>query len=87
MIEQIMGKPHIDDDDMMLHIINNIPEEYDIIVDRVTRELSNKTLTLDSLVEDLQEKFKRLKTKKGYKGETSFYAKQIKTRCHFCGKI
>jgi hypothetical protein len=52
-IEQIMGKEHIDDDDMMLHIINNIPNNYDIIVDRVTRELSNKTLTLDSLVEDL----------------------------------
>ena len=86
-IEQIMGKPHIDDDDMMLHIINNIPEDYDIIVDRVTRELSNKTLTLDSLLEDLQEKFERIKTKKGYKGETSFYAKQIKTRCHSCGKI
>ena len=52
-IEQIMGKEHIDDDDMMLHTINNIPDNYDIIVDRVTRELSNKTLTFDSLVEDL----------------------------------
>jgi galactitol-specific phosphotransferase system IIB component len=52
-IEQIMDKQHIDDDNMMLHIINNKPNNYDIIVDRVTRELSNKTLTLDSLVEDL----------------------------------
>jgi hypothetical protein len=58
-----------------------------IIVDRVTKELSNKTLTLDSLIEDLQEKFKRMKAKKDHKGETSLYAKQIKTRCYSCGKI
>ena len=59
-IEQILGKPHIDDTDMMLHILNNLPEEYETIVDRVTKELSNKTLTLESLQEDLQEKFERL---------------------------
>jgi hypothetical protein len=63
-IEQIMGKLHIDNDNMMLHIIDNIPKNYDIIVDRVTRELSNKTLTIESLLEDLKEKFERMKAKK-----------------------
>jgi gag-polypeptide of LTR copia-type len=86
-IEQIMVKCHIDNDNMMLHIINNIPNNYNIIVNRITMELSNKTLTLDFPVEDLQEKFERMKDKKEHKGETSFYAKQNKTRCYLCGKI
>ena len=86
-IEQILGKPHIDDTDMMLHIINNLPDEYEVIIDRVTKELSNKTLTLESLQEDLQEKFERMKTKKSGSQETALYSKQVKTRCHGCGKI
>jgi hypothetical protein len=28
-----------------------------------------------------------MKAKKEHKGKTSFYAKQIKTRCYSCGKI
>ena len=28
-----------------------------------------------------------MKAKKDHKGETSFYTKQIKTRCTLCGKI
>ena len=63
-IEQILGKPHIDDTDMMLHIINNLPDEYEVIIDQVTKELSNKTLTLESLQKNLQEKFENMKTKK-----------------------
>ena len=86
-IEQILGKPHIDETDMMLHIINNLPDDYEVIIDRVTKELSNNTLTLESLQEDLQEKYERMKTKKGGGKETAFYSKQVKTKCHSCGKI
>ena len=28
---------------MMLDIINNLPDNYEVIIDRVTKELSNKT--------------------------------------------
>jgi hypothetical protein len=66
----------------MLHIINNLPDDYEVIVDQVTKELSNNTLTLD-----LQEKYERMKTKKGGSRETAFYSKQVKTRCHRCRKI
>ena len=31
-IKQILGKPHIDNTDMMLHIINNLPDEYDVVI-------------------------------------------------------
>jgi gag-polypeptide of LTR copia-type len=36
-IEQILGKPHIDDTNMMLHILNNLPKDYETIVDQVLR--------------------------------------------------
>ena len=49
----------------MLHIINNFPKEYEVIIDQGTKELSNEALTLQSLQEDLQEKYDRMKTKKG----------------------
>jgi hypothetical protein len=49
--------------------------------------LSNKTLTLESLQEDLEEKYERMKSKKSGKGETAFYSKQVKTRCHACKTI
>ena len=35
-IEQILGRQHIDNTEMMLHIINNLPEDYEIIINRVT---------------------------------------------------
>ena len=72
---------------MMLHIINNLPDDYEVIIDRVTKELSNKTLTLESLQEDLQEMYDQMKIKKGGSKEPAFYTKQVKTRCHSCGKI
>ena len=31
--------------------------------------------------------YERMKIKKGGSKETAFYSKQIKTRCHSCGKI
>ena len=71
----------------MLHIINNFPKEYEVIIDQGTKELSNEALTLQSLQEDLQEKYDRMKTKKGGSRETAFYSKQVKTRCHSCGKM
>ena len=43
-----LKKTHVDDTDLMLHILNNLPEEYATIVDQVSNGLSNKTLTLDS---------------------------------------
>jgi hypothetical protein len=83
-----MGKPHIDDDDMMLHIFSNIPEDYDIIVDRVKRDLSNKTLTLDSLLEDLQEKFERMMSKKAAtKKQLFIQSKSRQGAIYLCGKI
>jgi gag-polypeptide of LTR copia-type len=67
-----LRKQHVEDTDMMLHILNNLPKEYETIVDWVTKELSNKTLTLESIQENLQEKYERMKSKKSGKRETAF---------------
>ena len=32
-IEQILGKPHMDNTDMILHIINKLPDKYEVIID------------------------------------------------------
>jgi gag-polypeptide of LTR copia-type len=83
-IEQILGKQHIDNTDMMLHILNNLPEEYETIADQVTKELSNKTLTLESLQEDLQESLGMMATQKeeeeAAETEVSFVAMHESTK-------
>jgi uncharacterized protein (DUF885 family) len=86
-IEQILGRPHIDDTDLMLHIINNLPDEYDIIVDQVTKELSNKTLTLEFQQEDLQEKYERLKTKKTTKEKLHSIVNKLKQDAIYAAKL
>ena len=86
-IEQILEKQHINDTDTMLHIINNLPNEYEVIVDWVTKELSNKTLTLESLQEDLQEKYERMKTKKGGSKEIAFYLALLHKNIPFMSKV
>ena len=41
------------DEDLILHIISNLPEEYETIVDMAMKQLTLKMLTLDTLQEDL----------------------------------
>ena len=47
-IEQILEKSHIDDTDMMLHILNNWSDNYLPIDDWITKESSNKHPQLNS---------------------------------------
>jgi gag-polypeptide of LTR copia-type len=86
-IEQILAAERISNQNLMLHIMGHLLEEYDNIVDRAGKELNNRTLTIDTLQEDLQLKYERMKTKKGYKGEQALFAKQFKGKCALCGKI
>ena len=86
-IDQIMGGQGMSDKDLILHIISNLPEEYETIVDMAMKQLTLKMLTLDTLQEDLQLKFERLKSKKHNKSENALFTKQFKGRCGLCGKI
>jgi hypothetical protein len=86
-IEQISPSERISDQSMMLHIVGNLPDEYDNIIDRVVKELNSSTLSIDTLQEDLQLKFERMKIRKGDKGEQALFAKQFKGKCQLCGRV
>lgn len=86
-IDQIMGGKHIKDEDMILHIVSHLPSEYDTIVDMAMKQLTLKMLTLDTLQEDLQLKFDRMKIKQYEKNETALMTRQFKGRCGLCGKM
>ena len=85
-IEQISRLDCISDHNLMLHILSHLLEKYENIVDQAVKELTKKTLSLDTLQEDLQLKFKRLTLKKGKNKEHALSAKQVKGKCTNCGK-
>ena len=88
----------ISDEDMMIHILNNLPEEYDTVVEAMERKLDDLVdpLTLRNLKNELMLKYKRIKKNKGV-GEDSEdeeeghdtalvgYTKNFKGRCYNCG--
>ena len=80
-------KSSMDEEDLLIHILNNLPEAYESIIESSEKELSKGTLTLSNLKIDLRSKYKRIKKRdeEGMRTETSFIA-QFKGRCHSCGK-
>ena len=51
---------NITDYDIMAHVLNNLPSNYDAITDGMERQFNEGTLTLDILREKLQSRFTRL---------------------------
>ena len=53
----------ISDEDMMIHIMNNLPQEYDTVVEAMERKLDNLVdpLTLRNLKNELLLKYNRIK--------------------------
>jgi len=81
----------ISDEDLMLHILNNLTKEYDTTVELCEEELSGATvtLTLNKLKERLRAKFNRIKKLKEDSDEAValIMKKQFKSSCSVCGKI
>ena len=84
------------DEDMMVHILNNLPKEYENTVELCERRIGLATdpLTLDDLRAELRSKYKRLtKANDKKKEEVALVAagknfqKQFKGKCRNCGKI
>jgi hypothetical protein len=86
-IEQISKEEAISDQNLMLHIVSHLPNEYENIIDRAVKDLNDRVLSIDTLQEDLQLKYERLRIKKHEKVEHALYAKQFKGKCQLCGKI
>ena len=55
------------EEDMMLHILCNLPEEFENTVENNEKALNDGTLTLEDLRSFLDSKFKRLSTGKQFK--------------------
>ncbi len=78
---------------MTIHALNNLPEEYNNIVEMMEIDLTNTTnpLTLKCARERLQSKYARLKKSRVAKQENDkemmLAAKAFSGRCYACGKF
>ena len=60
------------DEDFMIHVLNNLPEEYDVILDGLENRLmatGENALTIDSICEKLNHRYERIKSKKEEKND------------------
>ena len=87
-------KDNVTDKDFMIHVLNNLPKEYDVIPDGLENCLmasGNDVLTINMIHKNLNHQYKKIKSKKEEKREKEkalrAYNKQCKQRCHKCGKF
>ena len=90
----------INDEDLMIHILNNLPSEYDNVAEAMERRLDDviKPLEIGELRDELVMKFNRIKKNKGLNGDTNsdeveesalaaFSSRNFKGRCYNCGEF
>ena len=72
----------------MIHILNNLPEEYDVILDGLKKRLTvigENALTIDKICKKLNHRYEKIKNKKEEKHEKekalNVYNKQYKQQC------
>ena len=78
----------------MIHVLNNLPEEYDVILDGLENHLTatrDEALTIHSICTKLNHRYKKIKSKIEEKIEKekalSAYNKQYKWRCRKFGSV
>ena len=81
-----MGRPMLDDD-IMRHIICNLPDVYDIVVEMFQKELSKGEITIEELRKILCTKHKRM-SKGSNKGTSLSSTENYKSEIEYkhCGK-
>ena len=65
-------KGSVSDEDFMIHVLNNLPEEYDVILDGLENRLMatrENALMIDSICEKLNHSYEKVKSKKEEKNE------------------
>ena len=79
----------------MVKILNNLPSEYDVILDGLENRLTvdasdSNALTIESIRDKLGNRFERIKANEEKPEETGlysgYYKKQYKGRCSNCGE-
>ena len=84
----------ISDEDLLIHVINNLPKEYEALVDNFEKELDEGKLTIEDMRLRLSTKFQRMEkygkrnNQKGDGEATALTAvvNKPKKECRFCGK-
>ena len=79
----------MDDDDMILHILNSLPKEYETVVELCEEDLTRGNINLTTVKERIRSRYKRLlKTNSDEQEAIALMAKtQFKKACTVCGKI
>ena len=79
----------MEDDDMILHILNNLPKEYETVVELCEEDLSRGNINLATVKERIRARYNRLqKTNESMDEAIALMMRsQFKKSCSVCGKI
>jgi hypothetical protein len=85
----------ISDNQFILHILNNMTEDYDLQLAMMEKRVMDKSnpLTIDKIRDDLNLRFERLNEKQNEESEidnnqeVAFFGGQFKGKCRNCGAI
>jgi hypothetical protein len=83
-----------DDDDLIRHVLNNLPKDYDSTVENLEDKMSKKELTIEILRDKLNSRYEKLSSNRDEKGDDTSDEKALvmggrkfKGNCRLCGKI
>ena len=90
-MNEFRQKGNVSDEVFMIHVLNNLPKEYNVILDGLENHVTttgNYALTIDSICENIITGARKLKVKKKKKQKKALGAfnKQYKQRYQRCGK-
>ena len=85
----------IDDEFLILHILNNLPSDYDNVVENLEERVDSTTnpLGIEDVRQKLSEKFEKMRLRKKLKEDTddedeqALFTTKLKGRCNKCGKF
>ena len=85
----------VDDEALILHILNNLPSEYDNVVENLEERVDSviNPLGLEDVRQKLSEKYEKMRLRKRFKDdsddedEQALFATKFKGRCNKCGKF
>ena len=88
---EIRGKTEMSEVDLIIHILSNLPEEYEVAVSELERKLKDDSIQLkmEDIRETLSSRYERIaKNDKAREEEVAFMAfkKQFKGMCKKCGE-
>ena len=78
-------KVKIEEEDFWLHVLSNLPEEYETTVELLSRDLEDTRLTEESEKSMLRAKYKRLQRNSGT-SDRALMGTDSKLECRHCGK-